>query len=105
MFYVIKGRTSIVSDSNPRYHPDPKRNNVDVVRGRGPKPVRTRVVVAQYSYMARDANDVTFHKGDTMEVLDDSDGDWLKVRHLTTNNIGYIPENYVAEESAVQSKE
>ncbi|KRT81848.1 phosphotransferase [Oryctes borbonicus] len=101
----FEGRTSIVSDPNPRYHPDPKRNNVDFVRSRVAKSGRTRVVVAQYSYMARDANDVSFHKGDRMEVLDDSDGDWLKVCHLTTNIVGFIPENYVAEESAVQSKD
>jgi hypothetical protein len=32
---------------------------------------RGRVVVAMYNYQAREATDVSFTKGDRMEVLDD----------------------------------
>ncbi|XP_060535161.1 tyrosine-protein kinase Src64B isoform X2 [Cylas formicarius] len=64
-----------------------------------------RVVVAVYSYEARDSQDVSFKKGDRMEVLDDSDGDWLMVVHLTTKERGYIPGNFVAPELSVESED
>lgn len=68
-------------------------------------PVKGRVVVAMYNYEARDSQDVSFKKGDRMEVTDDSEGDWLHVVHLVTKERGYIPGNFVAPELSVESEE
>lgn len=58
-----------------------------------------------YNYEARDSQDVSFKKGDRMEVTDDSEGDWLHVVHLITKERGYIPGNFVAPELSVESEE
>lgn len=40
-----------------------------------------------------------------MEVLDDTESDWWRVIHLTTQQKGLIPWNFVAEERSVNSEE
>lgn len=64
-----------------------------------------RIVVAVYNYQSREMSDVSFIKGDRMELLDDSEPDWWKVRHLRTGEEGLIPWNFVAEEKSVESEE
>lgn len=66
---------------------------------------RRKVVLALYNYRAREHTDVSFRKGDRMEVLDDSESDWWKVRHLGNGKEGLIPWNFVAEELTVASEE
>lgn len=96
-----------------RYTPDPNRGKVDIVRmptippsnNRPPLSVKGKIVVALYNYEARDNNDVSFKKGDQMEVIDDSEGDWLIVVHLITKEKGYIPSNFVAPELSVESED
>lgn len=94
-----------------RYTPDPQRSHVDVIRTQRPTPTRPtgpvkgRIVVALYNYEARDSMDVSFKKGDRMEVLEDSEGDWLRVTHLITKIQGYIPGNFVAAEQSVESED
>lgn len=83
---------------------------MDIIRTK-PTPTRPsistkgRIVVAMYNYEARDGQDVSFRKGDLMEVISDTEGDWLKVVHLITKVQGYIPGNYVAPEWSVESEE
>lgn len=64
-----------------------------------------RIVVAKYPYNAREAADVSFLKGDRMEILDDSEPDWWRVKHLRTGEEGFIPWNFVAEEKSIESEE
>lgn len=64
-----------------------------------------KIVVALYNYTARESTDVSFMKGDRMEVLDDSEPDWWRVLHLTTLQEGLIPWNFVAVERSVESEE
>jgi hypothetical protein len=64
-----------------------------------------RIVVAVYNYQSREMSDVSFVKGDRMELLDDSELDWWRVRHLRTGEEGLIPWNFVAEEKSVESEE
>lgn len=56
-------------------------------------------------YTARANSDITFRKGDRMEVLNDSETDWWTVLHLTTRREGLVPVNFVAEESSVECEE
>lgn len=67
--------------------------------------LKRRIVVALYNYTAREDTDVSFVKGDRMEVLDDTESDWWRVIHLTTRQEGLIPWNFVAEERSVNSEE
>lgn len=64
-----------------------------------------KIVVAMYNYTARESTDVSFVKGDQMEVLDDSEHDWWRVLHLRTLQEGLIPWNFVAVERSVESEE
>ncbi|XP_028030547.1 tyrosine-protein kinase Src64B isoform X1 [Bombyx mandarina] len=85
----------------------PSRPPVDVVRtttkciSNGGR----RVVKALCEYTARADSDISFHKGDRMEVLNSSEPDWWMVFHLTTRREGLVPVNYVAEESSVECEE
>lgn len=67
--------------------------------------LKRRIVIALYNYTAREDTDVSFMKGDRMEVLDDTESDWWRVIHLTTRQEGLIPWNFVAEERSVNSEE
>ena len=39
------------------------------------------------------------------DLLFCSDGDWWKAKHLTTHDVGYVPNNYVALEESLESYE
>lgn len=66
-------------------------------------PGETNILRAQYDYdgdyerVAED--DISFKKGDLMELLEiKPSSDWWMVRHVTTGEMGYIPNNYMYEE-------
>lgn len=92
-------------DKNTRNHeplPDvPVENEVE------PAPVEQKLLfVALYDYDARTAEDLSFKKGENLEVTNSSDGgDWWQARSLATNAVGYIPSNYVAPASSLKSEE
>ena len=67
--------------------------------------LKGRVVVALYTYQGSEFGDMTFNKGDQMEIVDDSDPDWWVARHQTTGETGHIPRNYVALQSSIESEE
>jgi len=58
------------------------------------------IVRALYNYQARVDDDLTFYKGETLEILGDNseNSDWLLARHLTTLREGYVPCNYVVQD-------
>ncbi|XP_064625819.1 proto-oncogene tyrosine-protein kinase Yrk-like isoform X1 [Lineus longissimus] len=62
-----------------------------------------KVVRAMYDYAARTQEDLTFKKGDIMEIIDDKDRDWWLARHMSHRSEGYIPSNYVAPEDSLES--
>ncbi|KAL9956222.1 hypothetical protein ACROYT_G037669 [Oculina patagonica] len=51
--------------------------------------------VALYDYVARINEDISFKRGEQLEVIDNSDDDWWFAKSLPTNEAGYIPSNYV----------
>ena len=67
--------------------------------------LKGRVVVALYTYQGSEFGDMTFSKGDQMEIIDDQDPDWWVARHQTTGETGHIPRNYVALLSSIESEE
>lgn len=63
------------------------------------------IYVALYDYNARTKDDLTFAKGEKLEITNNSDGDWWEARSLVTGKSGYIPSNYVAQVSSIESKD
>lgn len=56
-----------------------------------------RIYLALYDYDARTDEDLSFKKGEHLEILNDTQGDWWYARSRTTKLEGYIPSNYVAK--------
>lgn len=49
--------------------------------------LKGRVVVALYTYQGSEFGDMTFSKGDQMEIVDDTDPDWYYLIHsLSTSS-------------------
>ncbi|KAF9811230.1 hypothetical protein SFRURICE_002599, partial [Spodoptera frugiperda] len=108
------GFTACPSSLETRYTGEPNtrvlsRPPADIVRTRNPGKCITnggrRVVKALCAYTARADSDISFRKGDRMEVLSDAEPDWWRVLHLTTRREGLVPVNFVAEESSVECEE
>ncbi|XP_037376854.1 tyrosine-protein kinase FRK [Talpa occidentalis] len=67
--------------------------------------------VALFDYQARTAEDLSFHAGDKLLILDTSPQGWWLARHLekraegsSLQLQGYIPSNYVAEDRSLQAE-
>ena len=68
-------------------------------------PHQVTIFVALYDYAARTTEDLNFSKGERLQVIDNSDGDWWFARSLKTGREGYIPCNYVAAERSLDAEE
>jgi tyrosine-protein kinase Src len=64
-----------------------------------------QIVVALYNYQGSEHGDMTFDKGDFMEIVDDSDPDWWLAKNVKTGATGHIPRNYVAFQSSLESQD
>ena len=60
--------------------------------------------VALYDYEARTDEDLSFKKGEILEILNDQQGDWWYARSRTTKLEGYIPSNYIAKVKSLESE-
>ncbi|XP_065175011.1 tyrosine-protein kinase SRK2-like [Sycon ciliatum] len=56
-----------------------------------------KLFVAKYDYDARTEEDLSFKKGEILEIIDDTCGDWWRARSRTSQQEGYVPNNFVAE--------
>ncbi|XP_032236190.2 tyrosine-protein kinase SRK2 [Nematostella vectensis] len=65
----------------------------------------TNIFMALYDYDARTNEDLSFKKGERLQLLDNTDGDWWLAKSLSTDQEGYIPSNYVAPEMSVKSQD
>ena len=63
-----------------------------------------KVFVALYDYDARTDEDLSFKKGEHLEILNDTQGDWWFARSKTTKQEGYIPSNYVAKLKSIEAE-
>uniref|UniRef100_A0A673X7N9 Tyrosine-protein kinase n=1 Tax=Salmo trutta TaxID=8032 RepID=A0A673X7N9_SALTR len=74
--------------------------------------------VALYDYESRTASDLSFRKGERLQIVNNMrpsvklfrsclhrEGDWWLARSLTTGESGYIPSNYVAPSDSIQAEE
>ena len=60
------------------------------------------IVVALYNYQGSEHGDMTFVKGDVMEIVDDTDPDWWLAKNINSGATGHIPRNYVAFQSSLE---
>lgn len=67
-------------------------------------PSNVKVFVALYDYDARTDEDLSFKKGEHLEILNDTQGDWWYARSKTSKLEGYIPSNYVAKLKSLESE-
>ncbi|XP_002742020.1 tyrosine-protein kinase Src42A-like [Saccoglossus kowalevskii] len=63
-----------------------------------------KLFVALFDYEARTSEDLSFAKGDHLEILNDSIGDWWHARSVIGRKEGYIPSNYVAKLQSLESE-
>jgi len=62
------------------------------------------VVIAMYGYTAKHNGDLSFRKGEKLQIVEKNDPDWWTVKRLETGETGYIPSNYVGT-TAIESEE
>ena len=66
---------------------------------------RGPIFIALFDYDQRTSEDLSFGKGEHLEIINNQDGDWWQARSLSTMREGYIPSNYVAEHKTIQAEE
>lgn len=87
----------------PTPPPDPIRSAVNQGPDTSEVPP-TRIFVALYDYDARTDEDLSFRKGEHLEILNDTQGDWWLARSKKTKQEGYIPSNYVARLQSIEAE-
>jgi hypothetical protein len=63
-----------------------------------------KIFVALYDYDARTDEDLSFKKGEHLEIINDTQGDWWLARSKATKQEGYIPSNYVAKLKSIEAE-
>lgn len=63
------------------------------------------IVIAMFDYESRTNNDISFMKGDLMELSDNNKEEWWMAFHLSHKIKGWIPSKYVAKIGSLESKE
>uniref|UniRef100_A0A182Q637 SH3 domain-containing protein n=1 Tax=Anopheles farauti TaxID=69004 RepID=A0A182Q637_9DIPT len=74
--------------------PDPGNDSISTAK----------IFVALYDYDARTDEDLSFRKGEHLEILNDTQGDWWLARSKKTRQEGYIPSNYVAKLKSIEAE-
>lgn len=90
------------TDTNPN-NPSVIHNNHGNPSGE-PDPPNAKIFVALYDYDARTDEDLSFRKGEHLEILNDTQGDWWLARSKRTRLEGYIPSNYVAKLKSIEAE-
>ncbi|NP_001274717.1 tyrosine-protein kinase STK [Hydra vulgaris] len=101
---VLKENTSPFSQNTNNImhvsHNQPPNINPPMLGGPG-----VTIFVALYDYEARISEDLSFKKGERLQIINTADGDWWYARSLITNSEGYIPSTYVAPEKSYEAEE
>ncbi|OXA60749.1 tyrosine-protein kinase Src42A [Folsomia candida] len=79
-------------------------NNSQIPTNNASNPANARFFVALYDYDARTDEDLSFRKGEHLEILNDTQGDWWFARSKSTRQEGYIPSNYVAKLKSIEAE-
>ncbi|KAF7271424.1 hypothetical protein GWI33_015682 [Rhynchophorus ferrugineus] len=103
-----KERPVVIEDSIQPVNPIPTSPPSEVARpavvSPEPEQPNTRMFVALYDYDARTDEDLSFRKGELLEILNDTQGDWWLAKSKRTRQEGYIPSNYVAKLKSIEAE-
>jgi len=91
------GPSAGTTDGTPKTGGTPSRDSPEASSG-------LPQFVALYDYEARTIEDLSFKKGEIVEIINDTQGDWWYARSQTTKLEGYIPSNYVAKVKSLESE-
>lgn len=94
----------VIVPSNPMPAPPQEAIRPVVVNPSEPDPPNAKIFVALYDYDARTDEDLSFRKGEHLEILNDTQGDWWLARSKRTRQEGYIPSNYVAKLKSIEAE-
>ena len=70
----------------------------------GSNPNNAKIFVALYDYDARTDEDLSFKKGEHLEIINDTQGDWWLAMSRVSKCKGYIPSNYVAKLKSIEAE-
>ncbi|XP_022091012.1 tyrosine-protein kinase Yes-like [Acanthaster planci] len=91
--------TGGVSDRAPK-------NDMFIPTPNKPEPSRPVLkYVALYDYEARTEDDLSFLKGETLDITNNHDGDWWLARSTKNGREGYVPSNYIAPVKSINAEE
>ncbi|XP_074036610.1 tyrosine-protein kinase Src42A isoform X2 [Leptinotarsa decemlineata] len=90
--------------TNPIPTPPSEVARAPIVNSTEPEQTSARIFVALYDYDARTDEDLSFRKGEHLEILNDTQGDWWLARSKRTRQEGYIPSNYVAKLKSIEAE-
>lgn len=76
----------------------------NVTGGGGGLGGNNKIFVALYDYDARTDEDLSFKKGEHLEIINDTQGDWWLAMSRATKCQGYIPSNYVAKLKSIEAE-
>lgn len=88
-----------LTDGLPGAGPNPPQDPRQAYVPQGP------IFIALFDYDQRTSEDLSFGKGERLEILNNTDGDWWQAKSLDSFKEGYIPSNYVAESKTIQAEE
>lgn len=93
-----------VSSQNTPVPTPPPENIRPVPQNPEPDVPNAKIFVALYDYDARTDEDLSFRKGEHLEILNDTQGDWWLAKSKRTRQEGYIPSNYVAKLKSIEAE-
>lgn len=67
--------------------------------------VGKKICIALYDYESRTDEDLQIQKGEHLEIIDDSRGEWWIAESKLTGKQGYIPSNYVARLRSIEAEQ
>lgn len=91
-------------EPNPQFFSNMEGNDPDTGPSLTPTHTNRKIFIALYDYDARTTEDLSFKKGEHLEILNDLQGDWWYARSKSTRQEGYIPSNYVAALKSLESE-
>ena len=61
--------------------------------------------VGKYDYDSRADVDLSFKKGDFLNITSTDEGDWWFAQSVATGKEGYIPSNYITKWESLEDEE
>uniref|UniRef100_A0A1A9WYV5 SH3 domain-containing protein n=1 Tax=Glossina brevipalpis TaxID=37001 RepID=A0A1A9WYV5_9MUSC len=104
---VAVGVTGVQQISLPIGQPQEQIRPVPQIPENETSSANAKIFVALYDYDARTDEDLSFRKGEHLEILNDTQipqGDWWLARSKKTRQEGYIPSNYVAKLKSIEAE-